>query len=38
MRAALPLRLITQMSQGADEFGAVAIPGNLHTAKTSSRI
>jgi hypothetical protein len=35
--AGLPLRRVTQMPEGADEFGAVAVAGNFHAARTSSR-
>ena len=38
VRTGLPLGLVAQMPEGADKFSAVAVPGNLHAASTSSRV
>ena len=38
MGAGLPLRLVAQAPQGADEFGTIAVPRNFHRARTSSRM
>lgn len=35
--ACLPASYVAQMPEGAGEFSAVAVPGNLHAASTSSR-